>query len=291
MIPFIAGAGRIAGRKLAGNIIPFGGGRGRGHSGSTAYRMSADLELDRQALNKFRKQFGDTSDQALLRVALSTSRECARLTQPWGKKKDKITKAIEDDARKNINPMPAPQINRLAKAANPAYRNKRGHWYPLQRSNILKGEDDIWRFIERHRGKRGRVQWVPPGEQAVCKSGDLNKVVARRKKLAGIMKGSWFGAFTHLGPLVRGAERPTIGKNYMFWAQRHKDKGRGKWLGGSRDSSEAQLVSKVPGTLNKRYFNQKIADKAVKQAWKNTLKWYKRQCKIKFQSTGRAKAA
>ena len=141
MIPFIAGAGRMAGGRLGSAILPGGGGRGRGHSGSTAYRMSAELELDRQALNKFRNQFGDTSDQALLRVALSTSRECARLTQPWGKKKNKITKAIEDDARKNINPMPAPQINRLSRAANPAYRNKRGHWYPLQRSNILKGED------------------------------------------------------------------------------------------------------------------------------------------------------
>ena len=278
MIPLVSGAGRLAGKKIQGALVP----RGSRHSGNVSYQMSAELDLDRQQLNKFRKQFGDTSDQALLRVALDVSRECARLTQPWGKKKDKITKAIEDDARSNIYPLPAVQINRLAKKAKPAHRTERGAWYRLDRSQILRGEDEIWRFIEKHR-RRGRVVWIPPAEKAVCKTGELNKVIARRKKLAGIMKGSWFGAFTRLAPMVRGTDRPTLGRNYMYWAQRHKDKGRGKFIGASQDRSEAQLISKVPGTLNKKYFNQKIADKAIAQAWKDTLKWYKKQCRIKFQ--------
>lgn len=286
MIPLISGAGRLAGKKLGGALVP-GGSR---HSGSISYKMSAEIDLDRQQLNKFRKQFGDTSDQALLRVSLDVSRECARLTQPWGKKKDKITEAIDFDARKNIYALPAKEINKLARSKNPSHQTKRGQWYRLDKSRILRGQDEIWNFIEKHR-KRGRVVWVPPAEKAVCKSKELDKVIARRKKLAGIMKGSWFGAFTRLAPMVRGADRPTLGRNYMYWAQRHKDKGRGKFIGANQDRSEAQLISKVPGTLNKKYFNQKIADKAIAQAWKDTLKWYKKQCKLKFQLPGKERAA
>ena len=252
--------------------------------------MSAQLELDRKKLNHFRKQFGDTSDQALLRVALDVSRECARLTQPSGTKKDKITGAIEDDARKNIYALPAVQINRLAKAAKPAHRTKRGAWYKLDKSQILRGEDEIWRFIEKHR-RRGRVVWIPPAEKAVCKTGELDKVIARRKKLAGIMKGSWFGAFKRFAPLVRGTDQPTLGRNYMYWAQRHKDKGRGRFLSANQDRSEAQLTSKVSGTLDKRYFNQEIADEAIAKAWSDTLKWYRKQCKLKFQLSRKEGAA
>lgn len=290
MIPLVTGAGRLAGKQLGGALGLGGSRRGGSHSGSVAYKMSAQLELDRKKLNHFRKQFGDTSDQALLRVALDVSRECARLTQPWGKKKDKITGAIEDDARLNIYALPAVQINKLARSANPAHRTKRGWWYKLDKSQILRGEDEIWRFIEKHR-KRGRVVWIPPAEKAVCKSGELNKVIARRKKLAGIMKGSWFGAFRRFAPLVRGTDRPTLGRNYMYWAQRHQKRGKGRFLSAHQDRSEAQLISKVPATLNKRYFNQSIADKAIEQAWKDTLGWYKKQCKLKFQLSRKEGAA
>ena len=280
MIPFIGVAGRIVARGL----LPGGG---RGHTGGVAFKMSASMEMDRGSLEKFRKQFGETSDQALLRLALSVTRECAFYTQPRGKKKDKIVGAIDGGARRNIIPLKAPDFKRHAKSRNPSHFMN-GKWYKLHQDQILRDEDAIWEFIEKYRkGNKGRVKWVPPGRKAICKAADLNRVIRRRKKLAGTMKGSWFGAFGPLSRKVRGGDRPRLGKNYMYWAQRHKDKGRGRWVPGGRDKSEAQLISKVPGTLDKKYFNQGLADKAIKSSWRKTIVWYRRQCKIKFEGKGR----
>ena len=287
MIPLIGVAGRIIG----GGLLPGGG---RGHTGSVGFKMSATAEMDRGSLEKFRKQFGETSDQALLRLALSASRECAFYTQPRGQKKsavEKIVNAIEAGARRNIIPLKAPDFKRHAKSKNPAHFMN-GRWYKLGQDQILWDEDEIWEFIEKYRkGNKGRVKWVPPGRKAICRVSDLNKVITRRKKLAGIMKGSWFGAFGDLSPKVKGGDRPRLGKNYMYWAQRHKNKGRGRWVPGGRDKSEARLISKVPGTLDKKYFNQGLADEAIKSAWRKTIAWYRQQCKIKFGGKGKGKAA
>jgi len=281
MIPLIGVAGRMAVRGL----LPGGG---RGHTGSVAFKMSATAEMDRGSLEKFRKQFGDTSDQALLRLSLSVSRECAFYTQPRGKKKDKIVGAIVGGARRNIIPLKAPDFKRHAKSNNPGHFMN-GRWHKLHQDQILRDEDEIWDFIEKYReGNKGRVKWLPPGRKAICKVADLNKVIRRRKKLAGTMKGSWFGAFGPLSRKVTGADRPRLGKNYMYWAQRHKDKGRGRWAPGGRDKSEARLISQVPGTLDKKYFNQRLADEAVKSSWRKTIAWYRKQCKIKFEGKGKA---
>ena len=281
MIPFIAGAARTLGKGL---LLP--GGR-RGHSGNVVF-MSASAEMDKRSLERFRMQFGETSDQALLRLALSTSRECAFYTQPWGKKKDKIVGAIEGGARRNIVPLKAPDFKRHARSNNPSHFLN-GRWYPLHQDQILRDQDEIWDFIEKHRkGNKGRVKWVPPGREAICKAADLNKVIGRRKKLAGTMKGSWFGAFGPLSRKIQGADRPRLGRNYMYWAQRHKDKGRGRWVAGGRDKSEARLISKVPGTLDNKYFNQRSADKAIKSSWRRTIAWYRKQCKLKFEGKRRA---
>ena len=282
MIPFIAGAGRFIGKSI------LGGSRGR-RGGRSGFKMSASAEMDRGSLEKFRKQFGETSDQALLRLALSVSRECAFYTQPRGLKVEKIVGAIEAGAKRNIIPLKAPDFKRHAKTNNPSHFMN-GRWYPLHQDQILRDEDEIWDFIEKYRkGNQGRVKWVPPGQKAICKAADLNKVIKRRKKLAGIMKGSWFGSFSDLSRKVKGGDRPRLGKNYMYWAQRHKDKGKGRWIPGGRDKSEARLISKAPATLDDKYFNKGLADEAIKSAWKNTIAWYKQQCRIKF--SGKAKAA
>tara|TARA_R110002012_G_scaffold102674_2_gene242188 strand:+ start:3547 stop:4404 length:858 start_codon:yes stop_codon:yes gene_type:complete len=282
MIPLAAGG--IA-RGAAGAL-----GGGRAHSGSVAFKMSATAQLDRGSLEKFRRQFGDTSDQALLRVAVSTSKQCARLTNPRGRKKevkDKILNAINKGALLNITPLPAKEFNRHAKSSNPA-QFANGRWYKMNQDQILRSEEEVWDFIEKSRrgSKRGRPKWLHPSRKAICKNKDMGSVLKRRRKLAGIMKGSWLGAFAPLSRKIKGSDKPRIAKNYMSWAQKHMDMGKARWLPGARDKSEARLISKAPGTLDKRYFDQSLADEAVKIGWANTIKWYKLQCKLKFQDKG-----
>jgi len=282
MIPLIA---RGLAKGAAGAL-----GGGRGHSGSVAFKMSATAQLDRGSLEKFRKQFGDTSDQALLRVAVSTSKQCAFLTNPRGKDKkvkDKILNAINKGALLNITPLPVKEFNRHAKSNNPAQFVK-GRWYKMNQDQILRNEEDVWDFIEKSRRgmRRGRPRWLHASRKAICKKKDMERVQTRRRKLAGIMKGSWLGAFAPLSRKINGSDKPRIAKNYMSWAQKHMDRGSARWRSGARDTSEALLISQAPGTLNKMYFDQSLADEAVQNAWANTIKWYRLQCRLKFQGKG-----
>jgi len=284
MIPLIAGAAR---QVITRALIPGGG--GRGHTGSVAF-MSVTAEMDKRSLEKFRKQFGETSDQALLRLAVSTSKQAAFFTNPRGKDKkakDKIIDGINKGAVLNIAPLPAKEFNRHAKSRNPAFFRD-GRWYSMSQDQILRSEEDVWDFIEKSRrgSKRGRPKWMPNSRKAICHKKDMDSVLKRRRKLAGIMKGSWLGSFAALGMKISGSDKPRLGKNYMAWAQKHMDMGHARWRGGGRDKSEAHLISKVSGTLDKRYFNQDLADEAVKVSWSNTIKWYKKQCKLKFQREG-----
>ncbi len=262
---------------------------GSGRSGSAGFKMSADMEMDPGSLEKFRIEFGDTSNQALLRIAVSVSRECAFFTQPRGKGKKKIVDAINKGALLNIYPLPAKEFKKHANSSNPAFfANER--WYKLKHGQILRSEDDIWNFIEKSRegSKRGRPKWLHPSRKAICKKSDMSAVLKRRRKLAGIAKGSWLGAFKPLSLKIKGGDKPRLGKNYMSWAQKHADKGRARWSPSHHlRVSQADLISEAPATKSKRIFSDKLGKRAVNSAWKKTTSWYEKQCKLKFDKGAR----
>ena len=243
--------------------------------------IRAKAELTRRSLNKFRKQFGDTTNQALLRLAVSVGRECALLTQPYGASKKKIQGAIKHGAEANVAAIPATLFNKIAKSRNPAFKFKRG-WVHLNDGQILKSGAQIWDFIEDNRMENGRVRWLPHRQKAIARKDDFNDVMVRRRKLAGVTKGSWLGAHQALAKKVRGSDKPRLGKNFMSFAQKHIDKGTGKFRPKILSTSEARLISDAPATKDKRIFAKDAAKKAVARAWRKTLSWYRRQCRLKF---------
>ena len=196
--------------------------------------IRAKAELTRRSLNKFRKQFGDTTNQALLRLAVSVGRECALLTQPYGASKKKIQGAIKHGAEANVAAIPATLFNKIAKSRNPAFKFKRG-WVHLNDGQILKSGAQIWDFIEDNRMENGRVRWLPHRQKAIAS-----------------------------------------------FAQKHIDKGTGKFRPKILSTSEARLISDAPATKDKRIFAKDAAKKAVARAWRKTLSWYRRQCRLKF---------
>jgi len=243
--------------------------------------IRATAELSKRSMNKFRREFGETTNQALLRLAVSVGRECALLTQPRGKGKAKIQKAIRSGARANITAIPARLFNKIAKREKPSFKFRRG-WVDLTDGQILKSESEIWDFIEDHRMSNGRVKWLPHRQKAIARADDFKAVLVRRRKLAGVTKGSWLGAHQALAKKIRGSDKPRLGKNFMNWAQKHLDKGTGEFRGKILSKSEARLISDAPATKDKRIFAKDAAKKAVARAWRKTLSWYRIQCRLKY---------
>ena len=81
-----------------------------------------------------------------------------------------------------------------------------------------------------------------------------------------------------------GSRGRRCGKTY--WAQKHMDMGRGKWQPKRLGKSEADLISNAPSTKDKRIFSNEDAKDAMKSAWRNTIKWYRDQCKLKYEGKG-----
>ncbi len=248
--------------------------------------IKATAEISKASMRKFQKKFGDTSNQALLRLAVSTGRECALLTHPMKNGKAVQMDAIQKGARKNIAVLPPKLFNQITKKPNPAFRFSRGAagvvWSKLTEDRILRSDREIYDFIEQTRKPNGRAGWLPYTEKAICKKGDFNKAMVRRRKLAGVTKGSWLGGHQELSKKIRGGDKPRLGKNFMNYAQKHMDKGTGKYRGKKLGKSEAHLISEAPATKDQRIFPKKNAKDAVERAWKKTYRWYRLQCRLQF---------
>lgn len=243
--------------------------------------IEAKADLSQKSMRRFVKQFGDTTNQALLRLAVSVGRECALLTQPQGSSKKKIHDAIKHGALANVAAIPPTLFNKISKSRNPAFKFSRG-WVHLNDGQILKSGSEIWDFIEDNRMPNGRVKWLPHRQKAIARKDDFKDVMVRRRKLAGVTKGSWLGAHQALAKKIRGSDKPRLGKNFMNWAQKHLDKGTGEFRGKRLGKSEAHLVSDAPATKDKRIFAKDDAKKAVERAWRKTLGWYRIQCRLKY---------
>ena len=249
-------------------------------------KLKATAEISKASMRKFQKKFGDTSNQALLRLAASTSRECALLTHPMENARKVQINAIEKGARKNIAVLPPKLFNDISKKPKPAYRFSRGGagdvWSKLTPNRILKSDREIFDFIEKTRKPNGRAGWLPYTEKAICKKPDFKKAIVRRRKLAGVTKGSWLGGGRDLSKKVKGGDKPRIAKNFLPFAQKHIDLGSGKYRGKNLGKSEASLISEAPATKDQRIFPKKHAKDAVERAWKKTYRWYRIQCRLKF---------
>ena len=243
--------------------------------------LTLSAELDSKKMNKFRRQFGESSNQALVRLGVDTAKMAAVRTQPEGKGKKKIIKSINSGANKNIAALPAKTFNYFANKRSPAFPFQ-GSWVRLDDSQILRGPGEIYDFVEKHRDNKGRVKSLSRGRRAICKQGDMDKAMTARRKLAGVAKGSWLGAGKSLARKSKGPEPASVGKNYMSWAQKHSDLGRAKLVKRVLGKSEAHLISKAPATKDKGIFSRDEARQSVKDSWRKTLAWYRRESKRRF---------
>tara|TARA_R100000664_G_C2720027_1_gene113802 strand:+ start:161 stop:898 length:738 start_codon:yes stop_codon:yes gene_type:complete len=240
--------------------------------------ISVSAKLDSGKLKTFRRKFGESSNQALVRLGVSVAKESAQLTKPMGRSKKKVIAGIVAGAKSNIADLPARKFNQVAKKKNPAF-NFRAGWVRLGNDQILRSSDDVYKFIEKHRTNKGRVKKLSSRDKAICKTADMNKTLRARRKLAGVAKGSWLGAGKSLAKKSKGPDPARVGKNFMSWAQKHSGLGRATLRKRILGKSEAHLISEAVATKDKGIFSRNDAREALKRSWKKTLAWYRRETK------------
>ena len=240
--------------------------------------ISVSAKLDSEKLNKFRRKFGESSNQALVRLGVDTAKLAAVLTQPEGKGKKKIIKGINSGAKRNIAPLPAKAFSYFTKQKRISFPFQ-GSWVTLREDQVLRSPSEIYDFVEKHRDSKGRVKSLPRGKRAICKQGDMDKAMTARRKLAGVAKGSWLGAGKSLAKKSKGPDPARVGKNYMAWAQKHAKLGESKFIKRILGKSEVHLISNAASTKDKGLFSRQAAKEAIEKASRITLNYYRREVK------------
>jgi hypothetical protein len=217
-----------------------------------------DMGELRRSVNKAAKRFGETNRTAVSRWGVSTARELAFVTQPFGNGGTK--KKQQDAIKAGMNAVCRPVDARTFKRS----------------SGGLNSPEEIDQWVDEHRGRNGHAR-LGGDRKAICRKADFNKALRARKTRAGMAKGSWIGAGQRIARRQRGAKRINIGKNYMGWAQKHADKGTATQTG--RFRAIANLISKARHTRSSYVLKKSKIKGAVQKGGRNTLRWYKRAAK------------
>jgi hypothetical protein len=215
-------------------------------------------ELDRKEhernLKAFGKAFGDSTQQAVVRWGVQIAREFAGSTQPFGRGKkaqEAGRGAIYRDAL------------RVIIVADGRVRES---------NRVLRSAAEINDWIEQHR-RKGKTKEIPPTEKKIVYRSLFEKTIAERAKKSGIAKDGWIDAGQNLATHQKGAERITIGKGYIKWAQKPETYG---------DSTAPKPAFSPFAVLHNHaehspyVLASKSETKAVKWALKKTIKWYQK---------------
>tara|TARA_R110002020_G_C16182965_1_gene764994 strand:+ start:148 stop:897 length:750 start_codon:yes stop_codon:yes gene_type:complete len=235
-------------------------------------------------LGEYAHEIGETTEQGTIRFGVAVSRELAKATNPLKSTAGSRKKNAAAQMRKVVEPMGARDFNKLRKQAKPRVKLG-GQWYAFDKRRLIESDRQLWDIIENNR-VQGKTRKLPRDQRYICKQSDYNKVATRRAKLWGAAKGAWIGAGQRLARTQSGLDRINIGKNFLGWAHRHTDKGRGRQQGKDH-SSIVYLVNNTTGAAKDAGLSPKRAHLALHHARKALFKYYgKRLRSMKVKGKG-----
>lgn len=239
--------------------------------------IDANFDMARleRSLRRASSAFGDTTQQAVTRWAVQVGREMAVSTQAYGKSntKQKQQFAIEADARNVIFPVKILRTSSSGQSVRYEFNGRRGSW-PSGR--VLRDEGAVNDWIEMHRTRRrARTSKLPFPELAICDTRIFKKAMKIRFARAGMAKGGWLGAANKAATFQRGAQRISIGRNFLGYAQKHNDKGDAKLERGAGFRPIAKLINKARHSSNRYVLAPSEIRKGIGFALRKTLSWYR----------------
>jgi hypothetical protein len=226
-------------------------------------KVKAEVNMPkmRHKLNKLSKEFGDTHDQAVSRLAVSVARNLAFETESWGKVGAK--KKQEEAIMRGIT-----NVVEIVDA-------KKMKWMQNQ-SKMLVITDPLVlsKHVDSLRNKDGMTPRISADQRAITTEAVVKKCFTIRRKLSGMAKGGWLGAGIKASQMQTGGDRLTIGKNFLGYAQKFTDFGRAIMRGGTLRSKFIVLKNTVKHSGKKRVLSAGKIARAKDQASVSTVKWY-----------------
>lgn len=243
-----------------------------------------DMPKLERSLKRASKAFGDSTQQAVARWSVQCGRELAVSTQVYGKSgtRQKQNFAIEADARKVIFPVDSFRPSKTGRTARYTWRGKSGNW---PQSRVLKDAAAVNDWIEQNRTRRrGRTAKLPFAELAICEASVFKAAMKIRFARSGMAKGGWLGAGKDAVKFQKGAQRITIGKNFLSYAQKHGHLGNAKLRGGTVFQPVADLENRAPHVSSPSVLSKSEIGVAVGFGLRKTIKWYQHAAKLALDS-------
>lgn len=236
------------------------------------------------SLKKASKAYGDTNKTAIARWGVQTCRELAVSTQAFGKggARRKQVNAITAGVNSVIASVPDKQFREMlsGKITRAKIRNR---FVPITKERLLADHDQCMAWIDGQRDQKGRTPILDQFKIGIAPQSVVKKVIRARSALAGIAKGAWLGAGVDIARRQKGANRITIGRNFLGYAQKHSDLGDAKATADPFNPiAFLRNRSKHSGSSHVLSENQKA--KAVGFGLKKTLTWYRKAAKEALDS-------
>jgi hypothetical protein len=243
-----------------------------------------DMKKFERDLQKFSKQFGDTSAQAVTRWGVQVARELAKDTFARGLKKG--SRGAEErgisaqkqqegamwiDAKNVI--LVVDRVSRTAKGYNVENQGKK---YYVTASKFIGDAASLKSWVEQHRrGRRRRTRKIPVESKKICTKATFKKYMQEKKRRSGIAKGAWVNAGRDLAKAQTGLNRVTISPSYLAYAQK-SSKGAGKGTAAkSGFSPSATLINPIKYSGESDILSKKDIDSSIQWGLRKTLTWYK----------------
>jgi hypothetical protein len=225
-------------------------------------KLTVDQQKLAASLKKASQDFGDSTDQSVLRWGVSIARELAGATQAFGRGK----KAYSTQLGAIISDM-----QKVVKIAQPSAKVN----FPDPQSLIA--------FVETKRTRqRRRTITLPENKKPTTHYNTFKQAVEIKAEQIGRAKGAWIGAGLNLSSQQKGEGKITIGKNFLGYAQKFARLGDTKKKR-SLFSSETILENNSQHSADKTVLSDSQKQKAVKFGLKKTLKWYEKAATKKLK--------
>lgn len=234
--------------------------------------MDVDMRQLTEKLDKASKKLGESNKNAVARWGVQICRELAVSTQVYGKSgtKKKQDSAIEAGVNNVVVALTG--VRQKPKTVSGLLNGKRVSW---PKSRFTSDAETLSRWVDSQRSGKARHtrRNLKMHEKMAAPKTVVNKVIRERKKRNGIAKGAWLGAGAKIASYQVGADRISIGKNFLGYSQKHGSRGTA-----SRTSSMINPIAKL--TNNSEHsrtpyvLSHSETSKAIRFGLTKTIKWY-----------------
>ena len=243
--------------------------------------MALDSKFDvvsmRRKLAKFAAMTGETGAQSITRWGVSTARELAIRTEPFGKaagggKGNVLKKAMLKDANNVILTVK----KQKAKARSVEVTSNSGKTYSVKSDRMLSNVNAVIEWINQNRvTKRKRTKELDIKDKKIALEKDVKSAVAKKyKATGGLAKSGFIDAGNSMANKQRGERKERIGVSFIKWAQKGQNVGTSR-LAKRNFASIGDLVNNVSYVSDKYMLSETNKKMSIQIGARKAINFYR----------------